>query len=68
MENAALTEDIRIIRIREVMALTGLSRSSIYLGIKQRTFPGQLKLSVRSSGWLRSEVIDWVNTRPRKDS
>lgn len=68
MGNAALTEDIRIIRIREVMALTGLSRSSIYLGIKQRTFPRQLKLSVRSSGWLRSEVIEWVNARPRKAS
>lgn len=55
----------RIIRIREVMSMTGLSRSSIYAAIKQGTFPAQLKLSTRSSGWLESEVIQWRETRPR---
>ncbi|QOL48991.1 AlpA family phage regulatory protein [Massilia litorea] len=37
----------RIIRIREVMSMTGLSRSSIYSAIKQGTFPAQLKPSAR---------------------
>lgn len=65
MSSTAITSDIRIVRIREVMALTGLSRSGIYLAIKQGSFPAQIKLSVRSSGWFLSEVINWVNTRPR---
>jgi len=55
----------RIIRIREVTAMTGLSRSSIYLQIKKGTFPVQVKLSTRSSGWLWSEINRWLVSRPR---
>lgn len=55
----------RIIRIREVTAITGLSRSSIYLQIKKGTFPVQVKLSTRSSGWLWSEINRWLVSRPR---
>jgi prophage regulatory protein len=59
------TEDLRIIRIRDVIELTGLSRSAIYAAVKAGTFPRQLKLSARSSGWLRNEVVLWVKERPR---
>jgi len=52
MQTPVLPSHGRIIRIREVIAMTRLSRSSIYAGIKQGTFPAQLKLSTRSSGWL----------------
>jgi len=55
----------RIIRIREVSAMTGLSRSSIYLQIKNGTFPVQVKLSTRSSGWLWSEINGRLVSRPR---
>lgn len=65
MNNDHSTEDLRIIRIREVIALTGLSRSAIYAAVKAGTFPRQLKLSARSSGWLRNEVVLWVKERPR---
>ena len=65
MNNDLLTEDLRIIRIRDVIALTGLSRSAIYSAVKAGTFPRQLKLSARSSGWLRNEVVLWVKGRPR---
>lgn len=59
------TEDLRVIRIRDVIVLTGLSRSAIYAAVKAGTFPRQLKLSARSSGWLRDEVVLWVKERPR---
>jgi prophage regulatory protein len=65
MNNDLPTEDLRIIRIRDVIALTGLSRSAIYAAVKAGTFPRQLKLSARSSGWLRNEVVLWVKERPR---
>lgn len=65
MQTPVLPSHGRIIRIREVIAMTGLSRSSIYAAIKQGTFPAQLKLSTRSSGWLESEVIEWREMRPR---
>lgn len=65
MDTNANSNEIRIIKIRDVIALTGLSRSSIYQAIKQGSFPVQVKLSARSSGWLRSEVVEWVQARPR---
>jgi prophage regulatory protein len=65
MNNDIPLDDIRIIRIRDVIALTGLSRSAIYAAIKAGTFPRQVKLSSRSSGWVRGEVVGWVKERPR---
>lgn len=63
--NTNASSNDRIIKIREVIAMTGLSRSSIYLQIKKGTFPVQVKLSTRSSGWLWSEINGWLVSRPR---
>jgi prophage regulatory protein len=46
----------RMIKLPEVISVTGLSRSSIYLLIKKGNFPPQIKLSTRSSGWLWKEI------------
>ena len=59
------TSNDRIMKLREVSGMTGLSRSSIYALIKKGEFPAQVKLSVRSSGWFWSEVKAWMESRPR---
>nr|WP_218104306.1 AlpA family phage regulatory protein [Methylophaga muralis] len=43
--------------------MTGLSGSSIYRGAANGTFPKPIKLSERSSGWLKSEVEQWLKNR-----
>jgi len=53
----------RLIRIAEVQHICGLSRSSIYESIKRGVFPVQVKLSPKSSAWLYSEVLAWINAR-----
>ncbi len=63
--NTNVDSSDRIIRVREVIEMTGLSRSSIYLLIKKGDFPAQVKLSTRSSGWFRREIKNWVDTRRR---
>jgi prophage regulatory protein len=50
----------RVLRLREVIEVTGLSRSAIY---SLETFPRQVPLSNRAVGWLRSEVMAWVAAR-----
>ncbi len=40
-----------IIRLKTVLARTGLSRSTLYRKISEGTFPRQTKISVRSAGW-----------------
>jgi len=52
-----------IIRLPQVIQKTGLSRSSIYAAIADGTFPAQIKLTKRSSGWLESEVDSWISDR-----
>ena len=47
----------------QVMSICGMSRSSVYLSIKNGQFPSPVKLSTRSIAWLRSEVIAWVESR-----
>jgi prophage regulatory protein len=53
----------QIIKLAAVIALTGLSRSSIYLLLSKNEFPKQIKLSTRSMGWLLVEVEAWIAGR-----
>ena len=54
---------MRIIRLREVMDLTGLARSTVYKHIDEGTFPKPVPLGGRSVGWVEQEVQDWVIAR-----
>ncbi|MBN9138874.1 MAG: AlpA family phage regulatory protein [Phyllobacterium sp.] len=55
-----MSEPDRIIRLRTVLARTGLSRSTMYRKIAEGTFPAQLKISVNGAGWRESEVNKWI--------
>lgn len=50
----------RILRLPEVKARTGLSRSSIYLKIGSGSFPKQKKLGVKMVGWYERQIDDWI--------
>jgi prophage regulatory protein len=52
-----------ILRLALVKQRTGLSRSSIYSGVKQGTFPAQISLGPRAVGWLESSIDDWIQSR-----
>ena len=47
-------------RLPEVMARTGLSRSTIYAKISRSEFPPPINLSVRAVGWIADEVDAWI--------
>ena len=54
----------KILRLREVKEITGLSRSIIYLEIAKGKFPKQIQLTgARSVGWHESAIIQWVESR-----
>lgn len=50
----------RIIRLRTVLARTGLSRSTIYRKIREGTFPAQIRISTNGAGWHESHIDRWV--------
>jgi len=61
-------EKIRLLRISDVINLTGLPKSTIYLKIKNKQFPTQLQIGSRSVAWLENEIQDWIinNIEKRK--
>ncbi len=50
----------RIVRMKTVLARTGLSRSTIYRKIAEGTFPPRIKISVNGAGWKESDINRWV--------
>ena len=52
-------ETPRILRLHEVMRLTGLSKSSIYRK-GPAEFPSRVRLGPRSVGWKESAIRDWL--------
>ena len=57
----------RILRFKQVAALVGLGKSSIYRKVQDGTFPKPIKLgSARASGWISTEVYDWIDDQIRR--
>jgi len=57
---------MRFIKIDQVSEITTLSRATIYRLIKKGTFPSQVKLAERSSGWVEQEVLDYLDNKIQK--
>jgi len=51
-----------IIKIYEVQKITTFSRSTIYRLSSKGKFPKPIKLSERSSGWIKQEVLDYLDS------
>lgn len=50
----------RLIPLKEVMAICGKSKTSVYGAIKSGDFPRPVKFGLRTSRWVESEVYRWV--------
>lgn len=53
----------RILRLPEVIEITGLSRSTIYALRADRAFPPATRLSSRCIGWTQSSIHRWIEER-----
>jgi len=53
----------RFMRIDDVIASTGLSRSTIYRMVANKEFPPQHPLTKRCIGWWQSDVDSWLRAR-----
>lgn len=54
---------VRVIRLNDVMHMTGLGRSSIYKFIDEGIFPRSVPLGGRSVGWIEAEILGWIRER-----
>jgi prophage regulatory protein len=56
-------QSTRLIRLKEVIAMTGLSRASVYKFVSEDRFPAQISLGYRCVAWVESEVQQWIEQR-----
>jgi prophage regulatory protein len=52
-----------LLRLPQVKARTGLSRSEIYRRVSSGDFPAPVKLGERASAWPEHEVAAWCEAR-----
>ncbi|WP_458251066.1 helix-turn-helix transcriptional regulator [Geobacter anodireducens] len=50
----------RMIRLPEILNLTGVSRSTIWRWIKAGYFPRPVRMSPGTIGWKSTDVLDWL--------
>jgi predicted DNA-binding transcriptional regulator AlpA len=50
--------------VRKIMAKTGLGRSTLYKYVSGGHFPRQRRLGPGRVGWLASDVLRWIGSRP----
>lgn len=53
----------RMLRRKEVEAITGRGRSAIYDGIADGTFPKPVKIGARAVAWPESVIRAWIAER-----
>jgi prophage regulatory protein len=50
----------KLLRLPEVKATTGLSKSTIYARISEGNFPKQISLGPRLVVWVESDIQKWI--------
>lgn len=58
-----LAKKLKLIRINEVIEVSGLKRSTIYSYISQGIFPSQIKLGLRCVAWVENEILEINSAR-----
>jgi prophage regulatory protein len=55
---------MQLLRIRDVMKITGLSRMTIYRMEGKGEFPPRRRLGQNSVAWLEDDIANWATQRP----
>lgn len=53
----------KLIRIEQVMELTGLAKSTVWLWVKDKKLPKPIKLSPRVTVWKLSDIEQWIEKK-----
>jgi len=64
-KSPSIMDDVTFIRLPEVKAVTGLSKTSLYALIKEKSFPAPVRLGPRAVAWVKSEIRQWAVERVR---
>lgn len=54
---------MRILRRRDVEAMCGIKKSTLYELMGAGSFPKPIHLGSRVTGWIESEIVAWIRDR-----
>lgn len=54
---------MRVIKLKDVIDTTGLSKSSIYAYMVRGEFPKPIQLGPRAVAWVEEEVQGWLTSK-----
>lgn len=65
MNTISQKSPVKLVRIKSVVELTGLSKSYIYDLCKKGRFPQSIQLvpGGTSVAWIESEIKEWIDSR-----
>jgi prophage regulatory protein len=58
-------DEVKILKFPEVRVKTGLSRTTVWREERAGRFPKRVRLTANSVGWVESEILAWMENRPR---
>lgn len=53
-----------IIRMPQVVEMTGVSRAHVYALIARDEFPRPVRIGKRAVGWIVEDIEAWISERP----
>lgn len=54
----------KLLRLPSVEEMTGRGKSSLYAGVREKTFPTPVRLSARAVAWREEDILEWIASRP----
>lgn len=52
-----------LLRLEQVRDRTGMSRSGVYVAMREGSFPRPIKIGTRAVAWVESDIDDWIQDR-----
>ena len=59
-------EQLHLLRLKQVMDITCLARSTVYKYCAENNFPKPIRLSERNVAWVEEEIQEWICQKIRR--
>lgn len=57
--------DAQLLRVRDLVRLTGLSRATLNRLVRSGNFPHAVQITQRVVAWRKRDVVNWLESRPK---
>lgn len=54
---------LQLLKLKQVMSITSLGRSTVYKYCADNNFPKPIKLGQRNVAWIENEVQEWIKQK-----